>query len=204
MHVISSGGIPLALALGVRGYRLRRPWFVFAGFAVADVAALARLHARAAARLPARRARADRGGRLAAPRAPARSTAGWRSPRSRARSLFIAARALLSRPYLRVADEHPEATRSAGRGRELLRGRRGCSWSRRTRTSVWGGATAGIRDELENVPEKTLFPGLVIVALAIAGLWSARYPRRLRLALGAGVVVVSVLALGFQEEGGLL
>jgi len=26
MHVISSGGIPLALALGARGYRLRRAW----------------------------------------------------------------------------------------------------------------------------------------------------------------------------------
>src|SRR5215207_5567514 len=35
MHIISSGGIPLALALGVRGYRLRRPWPVLAGFAVA-------------------------------------------------------------------------------------------------------------------------------------------------------------------------
>src|ERR687897_2716062 len=35
MHVISSGGIRLALALAVRGYRLRRPWPVLAGFAVA-------------------------------------------------------------------------------------------------------------------------------------------------------------------------
>ena len=35
MQVISSGGIPLALALGVRGYRLRRPGWVVAGSAVA-------------------------------------------------------------------------------------------------------------------------------------------------------------------------
>ncbi|TMK73765.1 MAG: hypothetical protein E6G48_04920, partial [Actinobacteria bacterium] len=35
MQVISSGGIPLALALGVRGYRLGRPGWVIAGWAVA-------------------------------------------------------------------------------------------------------------------------------------------------------------------------
>ena len=35
MQVISSGGIPLALALGVRGYRLRRPAWVVAGSLVA-------------------------------------------------------------------------------------------------------------------------------------------------------------------------
>ena len=35
MQVISSGGIPLAFALGLRGYRLRRPAWVIAGWAVA-------------------------------------------------------------------------------------------------------------------------------------------------------------------------
>src|ERR687898_2658475 len=35
LHVISSGGIPLALAALVRGYRLRRAGWVLAGFAIA-------------------------------------------------------------------------------------------------------------------------------------------------------------------------
>src|SRR3954453_10469076 len=35
LHVLSSGGIPLALALLVRGYRTGRPSVVFAGWAVA-------------------------------------------------------------------------------------------------------------------------------------------------------------------------
>src|ERR671924_2378199 len=35
MQVISSGGIPLAFALGLRGYRLRRPAWVLAGWAIA-------------------------------------------------------------------------------------------------------------------------------------------------------------------------
>ena len=34
MHVISSGGIPLALFLLVRGYRRRRPWLVLGGWLV--------------------------------------------------------------------------------------------------------------------------------------------------------------------------
>ena len=35
LHVISSGAIPLALAIGLRGYRLRRPGWVLAGWAAA-------------------------------------------------------------------------------------------------------------------------------------------------------------------------
>jgi hypothetical protein len=69
---------------------------------------------------------------------------------------------------------------------------------------VWGGATAPLRDGLSNVPEKTLFPGLVIVALAIVGLVSPAFPRWLRRGLGIAVVVISMLALGFRAGGGLL
>jgi hypothetical protein len=69
---------------------------------------------------------------------------------------------------------------------------------------AWGDLTEPMRDGLENVPEQTLFPGLLIVGLAIAGLWSPGLDRRLRIGLGAGVVATSVLALGFEEEGGLL
>ena len=43
MQVISSGGIPLALALGARGYRKRRPGLVVAGFLVSAHSAFSRL-----------------------------------------------------------------------------------------------------------------------------------------------------------------
>ena len=42
------------------------------------------------------------------------------------------------------------------------------------------------------------------MGLAIAGLASSALPRRLRIGLGLGVLGVSILALGFEEEGGLL
>lgn len=202
MHVISSGGIPLALALGVRGYRLRRPWVVFAALAVATwqlslgftlglpLAYLIAIIGLVAAVVWLRRGRPPLDRRLVAATA-----AGL--------VLFAGFAALISRPYFRVADEHPEAVR----GPAEVASYSGPVYAYLVapeENPVWGGATAGLRDDLERIPEKTLFPGIVIVALAVAGLWSSTYPRRTRIALAAAVAVISVLALGFKEEGGLL
>ncbi len=66
LQVISSGGIPLAFAVGLRGYRLRRPAWVLAGWAVAAWQLSIGFTLGPAARLPARHGLADRGGRLAA------------------------------------------------------------------------------------------------------------------------------------------
>jgi hypothetical protein len=202
MHVISSGGIPLALALGVRGYRLRRPWPVFAGFAVATwqlslgftlglpLAYLLAALGVIAAAVWLRRGRPPLERRLVLA-----TVAGA--------VLFIGFTALISRPYLRVADEYPEATRGPAEVASYSGGPK-LFLVAPDENPVWGGATAGIRNDLEHIPEKTLFPGLVILALAVAGLWSRSYSRPLRIALGLAVLVVSVLALGFQTEGGLL
>ena len=202
MHVISSGGIPLALALGVRGYRLRRPWPVLAGFAVAAwqlslgfTLGLPLAYLLAALGVIAAIVWLIRGRPAPDRRLVAATAVGA--------ALFIAAAAVISRPYFRVADEHPEATRGPAEV-ESYSGPKSVFLVAPDENAVWGGATAGLRDDFEHIPEKTLFPGLVIVALAIAGLWSASYPRGLRIALAAGVVVTSVLALGFQVEDGLL
>jgi hypothetical protein len=202
MHVISSGGIPLALALGVRGYRLRRPWPVFAGFAVAawQLSLGFTLGLPLAYLLAALGVIAVvawwRGGRPPIDRRLVVATAVGAA-------LFIATAAVISRPYFRVADEYPEAVRGPNEV-ETYSGGPQLFLVAPDENPVWGGATAGIRDDLEHIPEKTLFPGLVIVALAIAGLWTGSFPRRLRLGVAAGVVLVSVLALGFQVENGLL
>src|SRR4051812_29384722 len=202
MQVISSGGIPLALALGVRGYRLHRPGWVIAGSAVAAwqlsigftlglpfaylLAAVATIGA--IVWLRRSRPRLDRGLALA-------TVAGA--------VLFAGVGFALSRPYLRVADAHPAARRTPA----TVEAYSGPPWIFLVAPGenlVWGGATAPLRDDLENIPEKTLFPGLVILALAVAGLFSPAFPRWLRRGLGAGVVAVSILALGFRAGGGLL
>ena len=201
MHVISSGGIPLAFALGLRGYRLRRPAWVVAGWAVAAwqlslgfTLGLPLAYLLAAVWLIVAVFGFARGVRAA--------REGWRSPPSWARRSS-------SRPGCcsagRTSGWPTRTPRRNGRPRTWLRSPapRGSSWWRPTRT--WPGAAPPrrSRDGLGNIPEKTLFPGLAILALAVAGLSSAAYPRWLRRGLGVGVLAVMVLALGFRESGGL-
>ena len=90
-------------------------------------------------------------------------------------AIFIAAGLLLSGPYMRVADAHPGAHRTPA-DVERSPARRGLP-RRSRREPGRGGATSPLRDGLENIPEKTLFPGLVILVLAVAGLSSSAYPR---------------------------
>jgi hypothetical protein len=202
MQVISSGGIPLALALGVRGFRRRSAGAMVAGWLVATwqvsigfslglplAYALAALFAVLAILW-------WRDGRPALERRMVIATIAGAA-------VFLVVTALLSLPYQRVANDHPEANRSpatvaafSGEPREFL--------IAPDENLVWGGATSGLRDGVSNIPEKTLFPGLVILGLAIAGIGWRGWSRRLRWGLAGAAVVSAVLALGFKEDGGLL
>jgi len=202
MQVISSGGIPLALAVALRGYRRRRSGWVIAGWLVATwqlslswTLGLPFAYLLAALCLIAlvawlRRARPK------LPRPMAVATAVGIAA-------FLLAAALLARPYLHVQHAHPQAHRSP----ETVAAFSGPPWIYLVAPDgnlVWGDATAGLRSELTQVPEKTLFPGLSIVALAVAGLGWAGYARGLRRGLGIGVLAFAALALGFRMSGGLL
>jgi hypothetical protein len=202
MQVISSGGISLCLAFGVRGVRLRKPWWLFIAWLVAGW----QLSLGFALGLPLAYLLA--GGALAA------AIVWWRHGRppldrrllavgAAGLILFVVIAGLIARPYFKVADENPEAKRPPSTV-AAFSGPTTVFLTAPDENFVWGSATSSIRDELENVPEKTLFPGLLILGLAIAGLWSASLDRRLRIGLGTAVVAISVLALGFREEGGLL
>jgi hypothetical protein len=202
MQVISSGGIPLALAFGVRGFRLRRPAWVIAAWVVATWQLLL-------------------GFTLGLPLAylllalwMIAAVVWWRRGRPRLdRSLTVAAIAgavlfvgagiALSRPYAHVADAHPNARRSPA-DVEAFSAPPWAYLAAPDENVVWGSATEPLRDTLSNVPEETLFPGLAILILAIAGLGSSSFPRWLRWGLGAAVLAVAILAMGFRSEGGYL
>ncbi len=202
MHVISSGGIALALAVGLRAYRLRRPAMVVAGFALAawqfslgpslglPFTYLLCLLAAIAAVIWLRGGRPELDRRLVVA-----TIAGA--------ALFVVVVGLIARPYIRVADEQADAARPPSTV-EAFSDLPQILLVAPAENPVWGGPTSPIRDTLQNPQEKTLFPGLVIIGLAIAGLVGGPLARPLRLGLGAGVVGVIVLALGFQESGGLL
>lgn len=202
LHVISSGGIPLAFAAAVRGYRLRSPGWVVAGFLIAawqfslgptlglPLTYLLCLLAAIAGVVWLRR------GRPALDRRMAAATAGGAV-------IYLAIAVVIALPYLRVADEQADAERPPSTV-EAFSGPLAIFATAPGENLVWGDITEGIRDDLQNPQEKTLFPGLLILGLAIAGLLSSALPRGLRVGLGLGIVGVSVLALGLQEEDGLL
>ena len=171
MHVISSGGIPLALFLLLRGYRRGSAATILAGWLVADLAVLARLHARPHARLPARRRHGRGGGRLVAARAPA--PAAPRARRDRRRDALPRGRRRPARAPL-PARARPTTPRRSARSRTspTSPGRRTSSSPRRARAA--SGATPPRRcaTDLGAIAEMTLFPGLAILALALAG-WRA-------------------------------
>jgi hypothetical protein len=202
MQVISSGGIPLAIALGLRGYRLGRARWVISGFAVAawqfsigptlglPFTYLLCLLGLIAAVVWLRR------GRPAPPRRLVLATLAGAA-------LYVAVVAVIAQPYLRVSHEHPDAERPPSRI-EPFSGPPSALVLAPAENLVWGDATSGIFDSVENPGEKTLLPGLVILALAITGLASSGLDRRIRIGLGLGVVGYYVLALGFKQAGGLL
>jgi hypothetical protein len=200
LHVISSGGIPLTAFLLLRGYRRGSPRTILAGWLVAAW----QISLGFSLGLPLGY------GLLGA--ALVVAVAWWRRGRPPPpRPLAIATVAgvlvclvvtvLLARPYLRVLHDHPEARRTtadvafySGPPREFLAA---SSVSR-----VWGGATRSIRNTLDPVPEQTLFPGLAIFVLALAGLWCRTLSRRLRIGLGVAAVAFAMLSLGFQLGSG--
>jgi len=200
LHVISSGGIPLALALLVWGWRRRRPWVVLGGWVVATwqlslgwTLGLQLAYLLAALGIVAgvrrwrteRRARPDRGLLIAA---------------GGGALLFAVVGVLLGRVYLHVADTFPQAARGprtvayySGGPVELLAAGRG--------SLVWSGITAAARARVNTAAEQSLFPGLTIMLLAALGAWRGPWSRALRTGLAAGVIATAVLALGFADAG---
>jgi hypothetical protein len=189
LHVLSSGGIPLALALLVRGYRrgsartvlagwLVAAWQLSLGFSLGIQFGYLLLGVGLVALVRRRVLVATLAGGL----------------------VVLATAVLLALPYLAVADDHPEAERTK---ETLVRasGPPAMYLSAPPENTLWGGATSGMREKLTSVPEQTLFPGVLAVLLAIACLVLRWYPRGLRIGLALGALLCAWLALGFHGDG---
>jgi hypothetical protein len=201
LHVLSSGGIPLALFLLLRGYRLRREWLVLGGWLVAawqmtlgftlglqfaylllvlGVIAVV-VFARGAAPAPGRRV-------LVA------TVVGV--------GVFAIAAGLMARPYLRVLDEHPEARRTPGYV-ETFSPELRSFLAAPAQSWLWGDASHRARAPLPAPDEMSLFPGLAISLLAVLGVLGSVLSRPLRIGLASGVVVCAALSLGVRDAAGL-
>jgi hypothetical protein len=202
LQVISSGGIPLAIAFAVRGIRLRRPWWLFWAWVVAAwqvsigwVLGLPFAYGLAGAVAIGVVAWLVRG-RPPLPR-------GMVIAGAAGAVVFIAVSYWIAHPYLYIADNFPASRRSPHEV-AAFSGPLKVFLTAPEENWIWGGATAGIRDTLTTWQEKTLFPGALILILAVVGLASSSLSKRWRIGIGIVAVAILVLQLGFREEGGLL
>ncbi len=199
LHVISSGGIALALFLLLRGYRRSSRGLVIAGWLVsawqislgftlglqfaylmAVLALLAAVHW-------------WRAGKPALPRALVAITAIG--------VLLVGAVTVYeARPYLKVSHDYPTAKRTIKEVENYSSGP--AAWiSASSENRVWGGVTAGARAHVHSKNEDVFFPGGLILLLALIGLAAPLYTRRLRIGLAVGAVVCIVLACGLGLTG---
>jgi hypothetical protein len=212
LHVISSGGFVLGMFLLLRGYRRDSRWLVLAGWLVSAwqislgftlglqyaylllVLALLVLVYWWLGRLtpgPAWRRESGRGPLI---------------PRHLLAVTLIGVAVLgavtvyQARPYLKVAAEYPTAKRTL-REVETYSAGPAAFLSASSENRVWGSITSGMRAKVNSKNESVFFPGGLILVLALVGLAAGLYTRRLRLGLLAGIVVCSVLALGFGITG---
>jgi hypothetical protein len=105
-----------------------------------------------------------------------------------------------ARPYLKVAEEYPTAKRTLAEVETYSAGP-AALLSASSENRVWGSVTEGMRAKVNSKNESVFFPGGLILALALIGLAAGAYTRRLRLGLVVGIVVCSVLAMGFGLTG---
>jgi hypothetical protein len=202
LQVISSGGIPLSIAFAIRGIRLQRPWWLFWAW----VLAVWQVSLGWVLGLPFAYGLAG---------AVVIAIVGWlvrgRPPVPRNMLIagaagivvFLAISYWIAHSYLYIADNFPAAKRDPHEV-AAFSGPLKVFLTAPEENWIWGAATAGLRESMITPQEKTLLPGLVILALAVAGVFSSSLSRRVRIGLGIGAVALLVLALGFQEEGGLL
>ncbi|MER7889124.1 hypothetical protein ABTX15_04800 [Micromonospora sp. NPDC094482] len=116
-------------------------------------------------------------------------------------ALFAGVGLLMAIPYFTVTELHPYAERSVGDIAIFSPPASGFVTAP-AESRVWGGLHEGARAALPWHPEMTLLPGFVLYALAAGGLIFSVWKLRHRLLLLAGVLAAMVLAMGTRFFGG--
>jgi hypothetical protein len=199
LNLLSSGGIPLALALLLRGYRRGSGRMILGGWLVAawQMTLGFNLGLQFAYLLLAL-------GVLAAVhwviyRMPVPSRAVIRA-NAAGIAVFVTVTVLVAVPYVRARQDLPVAKTPATTVAFYSPPPRAFVTAP-SFSYVWGGATAERRATLRvgATIEQTLFPGVTVLLLALLGLASSAYSFGLRLGLMAGTLVCFALSLGLPS-----
>ncbi|HEX6498508.1 MAG TPA: hypothetical protein VF054_05690 [Micromonosporaceae bacterium] len=111
--------------------------------------------------------------------------------------VFVAVGGLMARPYLKVVELHPYAKRSEADLQFFSPPLRGF-FTAPPESLPWGSLHAPARAALSAPPEMALLPGFALYGLALAGLFLSVWRLRTRLLLLVGVVVSIALGMGTQ------
>jgi hypothetical protein len=205
LNVLSTGGIPLAVFLLVRGWRRRRPGLILLGWLVAAwqlslgfATGLLFAYLLAVVALVAVVSWFVRGCQPRLGRSVVMAS-------GLGLGLFVALGVILAVPYYRVARTSPEIKAELKGGETVFFSPPPFAFLVASQESiVWGGATQSHRAQVHSPEEESLFPGMTVILLAAAGLVVSSYPRRLRLTLAVALVVTAILSLGFGLLHGAL
>lgn len=211
LHVVSNGGIPLALAMLARGHgwslrhgyrpERRHEGWVYAGWLVAAW----QLSLGFGIGLPFAYVLA--GTVLVAAVIWYAKRIFWRVKRPFGSRLFVAdligglifagVGVLMAIPYFTVSQLHPNAERTIDDIAAFSPPATGFLTAP-AESRLWGGLHEGARSLLPWHPEMTLLPGFVLYALAVGGLFFSVWKVRQRLLLLAGVLVAMALSMGTE------
>ncbi|MET8353511.1 hypothetical protein [Micromonospora sp. NPDC005206] len=209
LHVLSNGGIPLALAMLARGHgwslrhgyrpERRHDGWVYAGWLVAAwqlslgfgiglpfAYFLACAVLVAAVLFYARRLRTGQALPFGRRLLVADGVGGL---------LFAGVGLLMAIPYFKVTELHPYAERTIG-DISIFSPPASGFVTAPAESRIWGGLHEGARAALPWHPEMTLLPGFVLYALAAGGLFFSVWRLRHRLLLLAGVLLTMAFAMG--------
>ncbi|SHN46861.1 hypothetical protein [Cryptosporangium aurantiacum] len=114
---------------------------------------------------------------------------------------FLTITALMARPYLRVVEAHPHARRTESDLTLFSPPLRGFLTAPET-SWLWGESSAQSRSTLLWAPEMTMLPGVFLLACAAVGLFFSVWTVRQRLWLAVATVVSVVLGMGTTFFGG--
>jgi hypothetical protein len=117
--------------------------------------------------------------------------------------VFAAIGALLAVPYFQVVARHPYAKRGMDQVALYSPPLRGFFTGARE-SLLWGGLHDGARSTMVAANEMAILPGFALYALALVGLFLSTWRLRTRLWLLGGVLASVVLAMGTQFFGGRL
>ncbi|MFC5925648.1 hypothetical protein [Micromonospora vulcania] len=209
LHVLSNGGIPLALAMLARGHgwslrhgyrpERRHDGWVYAGWLVAAwqlslgfgiglpfAYFLAGVVVVAAILFLARRLRTGTAPLFGRRLLVADLVGGV---------FFAGVGLLMAYPFFKVTELHPYAERTIG-DIDIFSPPASGFVTAPAESRIWGGLHEGARAALPWHPEMTLLPGFVLYALAAGGLFFSVWRLRHRLLLLAGVLVTMAFAMG--------